>query len=213
LGFLEGWSNYHGLETAFTKRMSNRWQAQVTYTVAGFWDATQVPDQFELVNGRLSRRRLGFPVAPDIGGQYTLAATDQRHRAVFNGIWDVGYGFQLSGVYFYGSGQRFSTSYGGDQRNQVFGGTGRLRPDGTIVPRNNLVGNPIHRADLRLAWRSSLGGGRSLQGILDVFNVFNHVNYGAYVTQESSVLYGRPEPSTNIAYQPRTAQLGFRFLF
>jgi hypothetical protein len=43
-----------------------------------------------------------------------------------------------------GSGERFSTSYGGDLR--ATGATGgRLRPDGTIMPRNVLVGDPIHR--------------------------------------------------------------------
>ena len=26
----------------------------------------------------------------------------------------------------------------------------RLRPDGTIVPRNGFVGDPIHRVDMRL---------------------------------------------------------------
>ena len=41
--------------------------------------------------------------------------------------------FQLSGLYFYGSGQRFATTYGGGDRT-------RLRPDGSIVPRNNFVG-------------------------------------------------------------------------
>ena len=35
---------------------------------------------------------------------------------MFNGIWDAGYGFQLSGLYFYGSGQRFATTYGGGDR-------------------------------------------------------------------------------------------------
>ena len=36
------------------------------------------------------------------------------HRLVFNGIWDVGCAFQLSGLYFFGSGERYETSYGGD---------------------------------------------------------------------------------------------------
>ena len=96
-----------------------------------------------------------------------LAAGDQRHRAVLNGIWDVGLGFQVSGVYFFGSGVRRSTTYGGDLRN--VGGTAvseqRLRPDGTIVPRNGFVGDPIHRVDMRLQKRFSLGGARSIAGL------------------------------------------------
>ena len=35
----------------------------------------------------------------------------------FNGIWQVPYGFQVSGLYFFGSGERFATTYGGDLRD------------------------------------------------------------------------------------------------
>ena len=35
---------------------------------------------------------LAFSVTPDIGDDYALAVTDQRHRATFNGIWELGYG-------------------------------------------------------------------------------------------------------------------------
>jgi hypothetical protein len=142
--YSEGWSNYHGLQTAFTKRLSNSWQASATYTLAGFWDTTSAP-------------KVGFEVAPDLGGDYTLAVTDQRHRAVFNGIWQLPYDFQLSGLYFYGSGARFGRSYGADLRGVGVSGENRLRPDGTIVPRNEFVGKPIHRVDLRIQRRFKLG--------------------------------------------------------
>src|SRR5688572_24301428 len=52
LGFLEGYSNYHGLETSFTKRFSGRWQASGTYTLAGFWDGTPPPPVIALEIGR-----------------------------------------------------------------------------------------------------------------------------------------------------------------
>ena len=220
--FLEGWSNYHGLETAFTKRFSQRWQASATYTLSGLRDAQALPYQYSLgANGVVTRQKIDFPLAPDMGGEYTLAATDQRHRAVFNGIWDVGYGFQLSGLYFYGSGKRFSTSYGGDLRNVGESNNGaigtpitpRLRPDGTIVPRNNLVGHPIHRVDLRVQRHFKLAGRAGVDGLLEVFNLVNHANYGSYVTQESNRSYGQPSFNSNIAYQPRMLQLGFRFTF
>jgi hypothetical protein len=215
LGFLEGYSNYHGLETSFTKRFSDRWQASGTYTLSGFWDGTPPPPVIEIVNGQLTRRELGFDVASDLGGEYSLAAGDQRHRAVLNGIWEIGYGVQVSGLYFFGSGVRRSTTYGGDLRN--VGGTGiseqRLRPDGTIVPRNSFVGDPIHRVDVRLQKRINLGRGRSVSGFVEAFNLFNHENYGSYTTQESSVNYGKPSFNSNLAYQARMLQLGFRLAF
>jgi hypothetical protein len=194
----EGWSNYHALQTAFTRRMNNRWQASATYLLAILKDAQSSPAPFK--------------VAPDLGGEYSLAASDQRHRAVFNGIWQLPYALQLSGLYFFGSGERFSTNYGGDLR--ATGATGgRLRPDGTIMPRNALVGDPIHRVDLRIQRRFALATHANVDGILEVFNLFNHANYGSYVTAESNSRYGTPSSNTNVAYQPRMMQLGFRATF
>ena len=212
-GFIgEGRSTYHGLETSWTKRFSRHWQGNATYTLSKFTDSDPRPDQWSLVNGRLTRSAITFPLALDIAGESSLAATDQRHRAVFNSIWDIGRGLQLSGLYFYGSGQRYTNSYGGDMRDQ--GVTrGRLRPNGTIVPRNSFVGDPIHRVDMRIQKEFKLGNRRSLEGLLEAFNLFNHRNYGSYTLQESNAAYGKPSFNSNIAYQARIVQLGFRVAF
>jgi hypothetical protein len=93
------------------------------------------------------------------------------------------------------------------------GGTGRLRANGTLAPRNALVGSPIHRVDLRLTKRQRIVGRMTIDGMLEVFNVFNHENYGSYTTLESNAAYGRPSFNANVAYQPRIVQLGFRFAF
>ena len=166
-----------------------------------------------------------FKTAPDMGGEYSLGVADQRHRAVVNGIWQLRYGFQLSGLYFFGSGERYPTSYGVDLRQ--IGATRppemRLRPDGSIVPRNSFVGKSIHRVDLRLQRRFPLGGHAGIDGLLELFNVFNHVNYGSYSglvgvgssTSGGEILktYKQPQQNNNVAYAPRTLQLGFRFTF
>jgi hypothetical protein len=52
-----------------------------------------------------------------------------------------------------------------------------------------------------------------VDGIVEMFNVFNHANYGSYTTVESNARYGRPTSNTGIAYQPRMLQLGFRATF
>jgi hypothetical protein len=198
-------SDYHALQTAFTKRFSNRWQASATYTLARLEDCDPLP--------RSGLEIVTFPVAPDLGGECSLATSDQRHRAVLNGIWELQYGFQVSGLYYLGSGERYGTSYGGDLRNRGVTTAGRLRPDGTIVPRNNFVGDPIHRMDLRIQKRFSLGGRRAIDAMVDVFNVFNHANYGSYTTQESNANYGRPSQNSLAAYAPRTLQFGFKATF
>jgi len=91
-------------------------------------------------------------------------------------------------------------------------GRPRLRADGTILPRTSLVGDPIHRVDMRLQKRIPLVGRATIDGVFEVFNLFNHANYGSYVTNESSP-FGRPSFSDSLSYQPRTLQLGFRTTF
>ena len=223
---LEGWSNYHAGDFTLTKRFSNRWQASGTYTLAFFRDARPARDQWYLgSNGVVARRPIGFALAPDLGGEYGFAgaqggggfaqAGDQRHRATANGIWNIGAGVQLSGIYFFGSGERRWVDTGVDRRDE--GGTNnselRLRANGTIVPRNSLVGKPIHKVDLRIQKRLPLVGRVAVDGILEVFNVFNHANYGSYTTNESNANFGQPSFNANVQYFPRMLQLGFRATF
>jgi hypothetical protein len=61
--------------------------------------------------------------------------------------------------------------------------------------------------------RFPLGGRAGIDGLLEVFNVFNHANYGSYVTDERNSNYGQPQQSSEVQYAPRMLQLGFRFAF
>ncbi|MBI4206444.1 MAG: TonB-dependent receptor [Betaproteobacteria bacterium] len=212
LAFNGARANLHQLQTAFTKRMSNGWQVNGTYTTSMLKDQAPPP--------RSGLELVPFRLADDLASLYTLSVGDQRHRATLNGIWQLRYGFQLSGLYFYGSGERFDTRWGPDLRQigaqgDTIGevGSARLRPNGTIVSRNSFVGKPIHRVDLRIQRRFPLGGRAGIDGLVEVFNAFNHKNFGSYVTQESSRTYGQPQRNTNVAYAPRTLQLGFRLAF
>jgi hypothetical protein len=221
--FMGGFSNYHGWENAFTKRFSDNWQLSVTYTLAYFRDSIADPRNVILtdyVPGAApsftgSIREEAYPFSPpaDLGEDYTLAEDDQRHRAVVNAIWDVGMGFQVSGLYFYGSGMRFDTDWGSDLRDVGEGGYDRLHPDGSILPRNDFTGDPIHRMDLRLRQRVPVGGGVTVDGMFEVFNLFNHENYGSYNTRVSSSRFGTPGFNRNVVYLPRMAQFGFRLGF
>ncbi|MBI2187000.1 MAG: TonB-dependent receptor, partial [Acidobacteria bacterium] len=194
-----GRSRYHGLQTSFTKRLSNRWQASATYTLSRLKDAD--PQPFS------GLAPVPFPVAPDLGNDFTLAESDQRHRAVLSGIWQVGYGLQVSAIHIWGSGLRDETTFGGDIRNLGAAGSARLRPDGTIVPRNGFVQPDAYRTDIRLQQRIPLGGRVSIDGIAEVFNVFNSANW-TIETEESNRQFGQ-----RVAGENRTAQFGFRLTF
>ena len=242
---MNGRSNYYGWENTFTKRFSNRWQGNATYTLSRFYDDGGIGG---LTGPYVTTLDLSAPitttltpyagsVAPDMGPLYQLTASDQRHRATFNGIWDMGKGVQLSGLYFFGSGERRNTSWGADLRNTGGANYSILTPAGTtaaslgalcnctvngqttadgrfLLDRAQLVGKPIHRVDMRIQKRINLGGRRNLEGMVEVFNIFNHQNYGSYTTTFSNAAnYGKPSFNSATAYLPRILQLGVHFTF
>jgi hypothetical protein len=193
-------SAYHGLVTGFTKRFSDRWQASATYTLSGHWTADTRP-----FSGLFM---VPFATAPDLGGEWGLSEDDQRHRAVFSGIWQVGRGFQVSGFHYLGAGIREAGNYGGDLRNTGSTFSGRLRPDGTIVPRNAIISPPQNVTSLRVQQRVPLPGRMSIDAIAEVFNVFDRPNWEIGREESTPSQYLQ-----HINAQYRTAQVGFRFTF
>jgi hypothetical protein len=215
--YMQGWSNWHAFVTSVTKRFSDRWQFSGNYTFGAVKDSVGPPCQTVRASdpaGEVRCVEIPFNLRPDIAGEYTYAATDQRHRAVANGIWNVGRGFQLSGLYFYGSGMRTTITCSACLAldNGVSAGT-RRRDDGSIIERNSFVGTALHRVDVRFQQRIGLGGNRSIDGILEVFNLFDYSNFGTFTTDVSSPDYGRPVYDPVVSYGARSAQLGFRFAF
>ena len=71
----------------------------------------------------------------------------------------------------------------------------------------------VHRVDLRLSKDINLRAGVRITGIAEVFNLFNHENYGAYNGQVNSTTFGEPRQNLLNAYQPRVMQLAFRVGF
>jgi hypothetical protein len=195
-----GRSAYHALQTGYTRRFSQRWQANATYTLSGLWSADTKPFS--------GLQQVTFATAPDLGGEWGLSADDIRHRGVLNGIWQVGRGFQLSGLHFFAAGIRQNNTYGGDLRNTGVVSTARLRPDGTIVPRNAILAPPQNRTDLRMQQRIKLHGRAAIDGIVEVFNVFNRPNWGIGVVESTPSQYLQ-----HISAQTRTAQFGFRLTY
>ena len=208
-----GRSNYRGLETAFNKRMANHYQFSATYTFAGLWDDDAQPYLVdctkETAESWCTMGPLPFKVAPDLGGEYGLATSDQRHRAVFNGIFELPKGFLASGLYFFGSGARAGVTSGGDRRGIGSATGSRLRADGTIVPRNNFVGDAIHRVDLRISKVFPIGPRFRIEGLIDAFNLFNRENYNSYTLTETSPLLGQGSDGS----LARRLQMGFRVTF
>ena len=66
---------------------------------------------------------------------------------------------------------------------------------------------------MRLLKRFPLSSRVALEGTFEVFNLFNYENYNSFVTNEAARNFGAPSFDSNIAFQPRTMQFGFRVTF
>ena len=72
---------------------------------------------------------------------------------------------------------------------------------------------------MRLTKDIKITGSFKAQLIGEVFNLFNHANFGSYNTTlnatnaATTALFGTPAQNTNNAYVPRTGQLAFRLAF
>ena len=216
----DGRSNYHAMETEFTKRFSDNWQASVTYTLGYSYDYYPLPINpgcVGPVNGLTMTCDTLFDVAIDLGGEYgpkgtggiqSVTEPDQRHRLVLNGIYELPGGVQLSGLYLFSSGIRQAVGYGADIRDRGLaeGGSGRLRPDGTVIPRNSEFNPAINRVDVRLQWRLRVGRG-SIIPLIEVFNLFDATNFNIQWT-ETSPFFRLPRIGDE-----RTVQVGFKTTF
>jgi len=88
-----------------------------------------------------------------------------------------------------------------------------------VIPRNALEGLPLQKVDLHVTKDFKLGGTAKVQLVAEVFNLFNHGNFGSYNTSLSptaaatTALFGTPNQNTGTAYVSRQAQLGFKVQF
>ena len=207
----------YGLQMEFTKRMSNNWQLSATYLLAKDWDYQYAPIKagctYPTTNTSPGVFTCDAPITlhPVLQEERFLTG-NQRHRATFNGIWQLPVGFQLSGLYFFADNGKATPISGVDVLG-VGGSGGRLRANGTLIPRNSFDRTDLHRVDLRLQKRFALTSRMTFDGIVEVFNMFNHANYNSFVLSEVAANYRAPVYDSNIAFQPRTAQFGFRTTF
>jgi hypothetical protein len=139
------------------------------------------------------------------------SANDERHRIVANGIVDLPFDFQLSGILTLGSGTPFD----------VFDGTGPQfyyrpyagRPDhhSFIIPNAWAYRN----LDLRLTKNLSLWNETELQLYVDAINVFDFRNYSGFdggtgSSASPNVNFGKP---SSVLFPTRTFQVGLRYSF
>ncbi len=214
-----GQQEYMALSSGLRRRFGDNFQINMTHTVM-FFKRDDTTGWFNFPNNTFD---------PD--AEWGTSLDFQRNTFRINGVYRLPFDFTISGAYFYGSGNRFATSVGGRPYGKT-ASTNRLNlgdpievnPDmlsrfdgpstigsgpGNEAPRNALMGEALHKVDVRLTKSLVLGGVR-VSAIAEVFNLLNHENYGAYNGTIDSSSFGEPRQVTSTAYGPRAAQFAFR---
>jgi hypothetical protein len=152
------------------------------------------------------------PFDVDLTEEWARAQDFQRNTLRANGIYRMPWSMTVAATYAYGSGAYFPTRWAGDPLGANTG-VNRTRPDLTLVPRNDLKGNSIHKVDFRITKEVRLPGDIRVSGIAEVFNVFNHANYGNYQALVNTSTFGLPVQNSSNTYMPRSAQFAFKVSF
>jgi hypothetical protein len=212
---------YRGLLVESRRRFADGFQAHVSYTlskaenlsgVASFGGGAEsafsggsVENQFDT---RSSRGR---------------AATDQRHRLVVDGVWNLPFGvlkdFRLSGIFVAESGKPYSASISASNLNfstsdatQYNGYAGGIYGQGGLsllptIERNSNAGDASYRVDVRLARDLHVTSRLVIEVLGEAFNIFNnHIwtqyNNTAYTATATNA--ATTSPTTPVILVPTT---------
>jgi len=211
------------LATGFTRRFNKGFQAGATYTLLFY---QREDGDIGYVNGT-ANNQFDSP-----RGEWSRAIDFQRNTVRLHATIQLPQDVTTSIVYFYGSGSYYQTTiatapFGKPGQNRLNIGAPIVIPEAVrdrfegpavvgsneVVPRNALRGFPLHKVDLRVSKRVKLHGNFAVTGLAEVFNLFNHDNYGNYTGQVDSARFGQPAAASGNAYVPRSGQLGIRIEF
>jgi hypothetical protein len=223
----EGEINYNSIQFSGTKRYSNNWQARISYA-------------YSRGRGNLPTGQADVPDSQFIGdlnldNEYGPTSVDRPHILTLTASYDVPRtgGLKLSAVFRARSGTPISLrnttfdhdSNGSTNNEYLAAGTYiGAAPDAnapTAIPyeveyaggRAGGRGPGYAQTDLRAGYRIQLGGGRTLDAFLDVFNLSNRANFAnPSVDQRLPATFLRLLDVSDEG-PTRTAQLNLRFGF
>ncbi len=184
--FGETW--YRGLTLSVTRRFSDNLQFLMSYTLSKAEDnSTDFQSAFiPQTNGvgRDPNNPKGLPVGFDPMAEKGPSLEDQRHRFVFSDLYVFPGDVQVSSIVTAASGRPYNILAGVDLNGDGDGGSfpsdrARTNPadPASSVGRNTGTLPAQVTVDLRVMRRFPLAGRASVDGIFEVFNLFNRVNY------------------------------------
>ena len=142
----------------------------------------------------------------DVEFNFGRSADFARHTLRANGIWNLPWGMNLSGVYRYQSAGAQTFSSGLDPLGGY--GRNRLRADLSFIPKGTFDAEGSNSLDMRVSKDIRLGRGVKLSAIGEVFNLLSD-QQAVIDLRENSRTY---QQVANLV-GTRTGQLAFRLSF
>jgi hypothetical protein len=213
-----GWSRaaFNSLQIGLQHQISHHFVASVAYTLAKMMDSST--GAFFYANNQFNG-----------ADEYANSADDQRHTLQSSLSYFLKYGFQLGGLFHYGSGNAYATTAGGNPFNASVTNRTYLATTKTYdnpacnvpsiaagymeVKRDCFYGSPIYRFDAKLAKTFTIHERIKLIPTVEAFNAFNHANFGAYSTVITASTFGHPAQNTALGYGARQLQFSGRIEF
>ena len=184
-------SLFRGWTIGMTRQFSRRLQFQWNYMLsADYADDDNERDPFSF----------RYVVANNFQPEYNYSDRDQRHRFNAFAVWNIGKGFEFAPRFSAHSAQPMSVADRGPL------------PDGTIITRNTLrKDNEFYSFDFRVSKNWKISERFTLQGNVDVFNLFNSRNLKK--PEVTGLLFNFDGTLTSGLGDPRQGQLGVKLLF
>jgi len=184
-------SSYHGMAVQLNKRFSHNYQFTISYTLSKVID--DVPDPFALNVPLADFRLLSDASNPRL--DRAAGNSDQRHRFILSGVWQLNYakglrsapkailgGWELSGILTTQSGLPYSGLVNFDLNNDGNSATDRTPGLG----RNTFYLPTTVSLDPRVTRNVHVTERVRLQFIGEAFNALNHANISGVRTTQFS---------------------------
>lgn len=175
------------------------------------------------INDDFSPALTDYPSDPaNIEAEYSRSRADERVRFVASAILHLPMRFTVAPIFEYGSGQPWNARLGYD-----FNADGKSGDRAAGVPKFSQDGPSYANVNLRLTHRLPFGGGgRGVDLVAEMFNLFNRKNLDVNSAQTGQYLSGPTLANAALPYvanprygqytatlPPFEAQLGFRLAF
>ncbi|MGH9315063.1 MAG: TonB-dependent receptor [Vicinamibacterales bacterium] len=211
--FGETW--YRGLAVSLNGRYSGGHQFLVAYTLSKAEDnSTDFQSAFlPQTNGRGRNPDDidGLPIGFNPDDERGPSLQDQRHRFVASGVYALPADFVVSSIVTVASGRPYNILAGADLNGDGDGGAfppdrARTTPTdpASSVGRNSGTMPWQAMIDLRVSKRLSLGPRVAIEGIFEVFNLFDRTNY----TEVNNIFGSGAYPGSPLATFGRFEQAG-----